>query len=111
MTSVPTDRTFIVTGANTGIGRATAAELARQGGRIHLACRSKDRAQPVLDEIEQAVGPDRAVFLELDLSDLASVRTSAAAFLERDEPLHVLVNNAGVAGQRGITKDGFELAF
>jgi retinol dehydrogenase 12 len=45
------------------------------------------------------------------LADLESVRACAAAFLARDEPLHVLVNNAGVAGRRGLTRDGFELMF
>ena len=47
----------------------------------------------------------------LDLADLASVRRCAAEFLARGEPLHVLINNAGVGGARGLTKDGFELAF
>jgi len=49
--------------------------------------------------------------LPLDLADLASVRTCAEQFLARGEPLHVLINNGGVAGRRGITADGFELAF
>ena len=49
--------------------------------------------------------------LHLDLASLASVRASAAAFLALDEPLHVLINNAGVGGQRGLTADGFELHF
>jgi NAD(P)-dependent dehydrogenase (short-subunit alcohol dehydrogenase family) len=99
-------RTFLVTGANTGIGRATAVDLAARGGRVYLACRSEEKTQPVLDEIG-----DRATFLSLDLGDLASVRACAKAFLDTDEPLHVLVNNAGLAGPRGITPSGFELAF
>jgi NAD(P)-dependent dehydrogenase (short-subunit alcohol dehydrogenase family) len=99
-------RTFLVTGANTGIGRATAVELAGRGGRVYLACRSKEKTQPVLDEIG-----DGAVFLPLDLGDFDSVRACAEDFLARDEPLHVLVNNAGLAGQRGATTSGFELAF
>ena len=49
--------------------------------------------------------------LPLDLASLASVRACAAAFLALDEPLHVLVNNAGLGGQRGLTADGFELHF
>ena len=53
----------------------------------------------------------RSRFLALDLADLASVRAAAAAFLALDEPLHVLINNAGVAGRRGLTRDGFELIF
>ncbi len=99
----------IVTGANTGIGRITAVTLARAGARVWLACRSRDKAQPVIDEIKGAGG--RAEFLALDLADLASVREAAKAFLATGEPLHLLVNNAGLAGQRGKTKDGFELTF
>jgi NAD(P)-dependent dehydrogenase (short-subunit alcohol dehydrogenase family) len=103
-------RTFLVTRANTGIGRATAVALAARGGRVHLACRSEEKAAPVVDEIAAAGGPP-ATFLALDLSDLESVRAGAAAFLERGERLDVLVDNAGVAGQRGTTAQGFELTF
>ena len=102
---------MLVTGANTGIGRATATELARRGARVHVACRSYERARPVLDDIATAHGADAVSFLALDLADLASVRAGAGAYIASGEPLHVLVNNAGVAGQRGMTTDGFELAF
>ena len=98
--------TFLVTGANAGIGRATAVELARRGGRVFAACRSEERARAVLEELGAS-----GVFLSLDLGDLASVRACAKSFLERDEPLHVLINNAGIGGQRGLTADGFELNF
>jgi len=104
-------RTVVITGANSGIGRATANELARRGARVHIACRSRRRAQPVLDEITASCGPDAAAFLELDLSDLASVRAGAAAYVATGEPVHVLIDNAGVAGQKGQTAQGFELAF
>jgi NAD(P)-dependent dehydrogenase (short-subunit alcohol dehydrogenase family) len=104
-------KTFLVTGANTGIGRVTAIELARRGGRVWLACRSESKTRPVLDEIKSAGGRE-AAFLELDLADLASVKRAASAFLASGEPLDVLINNAGVAGQRGATtKQGFELTF
>src|SRR5262245_37527212 len=102
-------KTFLVTGANTGIGRVTAETLARRGGKVFLACRSEDKTRPVLDAIRAAGG--EAEFLALDLGSLASVRASAKAFLDRGEPLHVLINNAGLAGVRGLTKDGFELIF
>ncbi len=104
-------RTFIVTGANTGIGRATAVELARRGGRVHLACRSEQKAQPVVDHINALSGPGSAAFLALNLADLAAVRQAATEYLDRGEPLHVLVNNAGMVAQRGLSVDGFELTF
>jgi len=104
-------RTFLVTGGNTGIGRATAAGLARRGGRVYLACRSQKKGQRAVADIVAATGNAAVAFLPLDLADLASVRRCAEEFLALGEPLHVLINNGGVAGQRGITKDGFELAF
>jgi NAD(P)-dependent dehydrogenase (short-subunit alcohol dehydrogenase family) len=104
-------RTFLVTGANTGIGRATAAGLASRGGRVYLACRSEQKGRAAVAAIVAATGNEAVSFLPLDLGDLASVRGCAEQFLARDEPLHVLINNGGVAGQRGITRDGFELAF
>src|SRR5215467_11125838 len=104
-------RTFLITGANTGIGRATAADLAGRGGRVYLACRSAQKGRDAAAAIAAATGNEAVTFLPLDLADLASVRTCAEQFLARGEPLHVLINNGGVAGQRGITKDGFELAF
>ena len=104
-------RTCLVTGANTGIGRATALELARRGDRVILACRSEAKTQPVVDEIVSETGNDAVGFLALDLADLDSVRTAAETLTGRGEPLHVLVANAGLAGQRGQTAQGFELAF
>lgn len=103
-------RTILITGANSGIGRETALALGRRGAKLYLAGRSEARMQPVIDELREG-GNDQAVFLPLDLGDLASVRACAARFLETGDPLHVLIANAGLAGQRGLTKDGFERAF
>jgi retinol dehydrogenase-12 len=104
-------RAFLVTGANSGIGRATTEALAARGATVILAGRSAATARPVIDQIARETGNDKLRFLTLDLGDLDSVRACAAAFLETGEPLHGLINNAGLAGQRGITASGFELAF
>ncbi|MBE7452963.1 MAG: SDR family oxidoreductase [Kofleriaceae bacterium] len=104
-------RTFVVTGANTGIGKETARDLAARGAHVVLACRSEAKTRPVMDELAAASPGARLDFVALDLGDLDSVRACAAALLARDQPIHVLVNNAGLAGVRGQTKDGFELAF
>jgi len=104
-------RTFLVTGGNTGIGLATARALAKRGGRVHLACRSEQKGQAAVAAVAAEAGSDQVRFLHLDLADLASVRASAQSFLALNEPLHVLINNAGVAGRRALTKDGFELMF
>lgn len=114
MSVVTTDLTnqlFIVTGANTGIGKVTARELARAGARVVLACRSQAKTQPVIEEIQRDVPGAKVEFLALDLGDLASVRAAAEAILARGEPIHGLINNAGLAGAKGLTKDGFELTF
>jgi retinol dehydrogenase-12 len=105
------DRTFLVTGGNTGIGRATATALAAAGGRVYITSRSAEAGAAAVDAITSAAGSQTVWLLPLDLASLASVRDCAAAFLARDEPLHVLVDNAGVGGQRGKTAEGFELHF
>jgi retinol dehydrogenase 12 len=104
-------RVYLVTGANAGIGCATARELASRGGRVHLGCRSRAKGEAAVAAITAATGSDQVRLLLVDLADLASVRKAADEFLRLGEPLHVLINNAGVAGARGRTADGFEIHF
>jgi len=111
MTTDLANKVFIVTGANTGIGKVTAKELARRGAHVILACRSPDKTQPVLDEIKRDTGNANLEYLPLDLGDLAAVRTAATTLAARGLPIHGLINNAGLAGKRGKTKDGFELTW
>ena len=103
--------TFLITGGNTGIGLATAIALAREGGQVYIACRSAAAGEAAVARIKSESGSADVRLLALDLASLSSVRACAAAFLALDEPLHVLVNNAGVGGQRGLTADGFEQHF
>jgi retinol dehydrogenase 12 len=105
------NKLFIVTGANTGIGKITAKELARAGAHVLLACRSKDKTMPVIEEIKREVEHANVEYIELDLGDLASVRRCAEAILARNAPIHGLINNAGLAGKHGLTKDGFEVTW
>jgi NAD(P)-dependent dehydrogenase (short-subunit alcohol dehydrogenase family) len=105
-------KTYVVTGANTGIGRETARGLAKRGASVYLASRSEAKTKPVIDAIAAETGdPGNLKSLALDLADLASVRACADAFLATGEPLHGLINNAGLAGKRGLTESGFEIAF
>jgi NAD(P)-dependent dehydrogenase (short-subunit alcohol dehydrogenase family) len=78
---------------------------------VFLAGRSEPRTLAVIDEIVAQTGNSALEFLSLDLGDLASVWSCANEFLRTGEPLHALINNAGLAGQRGMTESGFELAF
>jgi len=101
----------LVTGSNTGIGEVTARELAGRGAQVWMACRNETKARAAMDRI-RAVHPDADLhFLALDLSDLDAVRNTADAFLESGSRLDVLIANAGLAGQKGLTAQGFELAF
>jgi retinol dehydrogenase 12 len=102
-------RSILITGASSGIGRATALALAARGASLYLAGRSEERHRDVLDAVRAAGASAR--FLSLDLSRLASVRECAERFLALGAPLHALINNAGMAGSRGTTHDGFERAF
>jgi retinol dehydrogenase-12 len=104
-------RTFLITGANTGIGKETARVLAGRGARLYLACRSAESGRGTIDEIAAQTGNRAIELLSLDLGDLDSVRRCAEDFLSTDASLHVLINNAGVAGARGMTASGFERMF
>ena len=104
-------RTFLITGANTGIGKETARALAARGARVHIACRSQAAGRRAIEEIGAQTGSRELELHSLDLGDLDSVRRCAEAFLATGEPLHVLINNAGLAGAHGMTASGFEIAF
>lgn len=103
-------RVAVVTGANSGIGYATARELARKGARVVLACRSERRGGEARDRLLGEVPGANAEFARLDLGDLASVREFATSFPY--DRLDLLVNNAGVmALPYSTTADGFETQF
>ena len=99
----------VITGANTGIGRVTATEIAKRGARVIVATRSEEKTQGVLEDIARAGG--KGEWVALDLGDLASVRRATDEIQKRVERIDILVANAGVGGARGTTKDGFEVHF
>jgi NAD(P)-dependent dehydrogenase (short-subunit alcohol dehydrogenase family) len=105
-------RVVVVTGANSGLGMATARELARAGAQVVMACRNMDKGREAVSRITADV-PDALLNLEaLDLADLASVRDFAQRFSSEHERLDLLINNAGImAPPRRMTKDGFESQF
>jgi NAD(P)-dependent dehydrogenase (short-subunit alcohol dehydrogenase family) len=100
----------IVTGANSGIGRISAEQLARQGALVVLAVRRLAEGKAAAEAIVASAPGARVEVRELDLGDLGSVRRFAATFLAEHERLDFLINNAGVMNTpKGKTKDGFEL--
>ena len=102
----------IVTGANSGIGKATARALASTGARVILACRSTVRGEAALEEISREAGSERVELMELDLASFESVRAFARRFADRYDRLSCLVNNAGViVRERRFSADGYELQF
>ena len=88
------DKTLIVTGANAGIGRATAHQLAAAGATVIMACRSLTRSQPVQDQIIQETGNSNVHLLIVDMSSLESIRSFVETFQGRFERLDALINNA-----------------
>ena len=105
-------KTAIVTGSNTGIGKATALGLAKQGFQVVLAVRDKAKGDAARAEIVAESGNDGVLVMPLDLGEFASIRAFAAAFGERFQRLDVLVNNAGLTTRkRAATKDGLETTF
>ncbi|MGH7963981.1 MAG: oxidoreductase [Candidatus Binatia bacterium] len=107
-----TGKIVIVTGANSGTGYEAAKVLAGKGARIVLACRSREKAEVALRDIQTAHPAAPVEVIELDLASLASIRAFADAFHSRYQALHILLNNAGVmALPYRRTVDGFEMQF
>lgn len=104
-------RACMITGATSGIGRASALELGRTGAKLILVCRNRERGEELVREIQRA-GNSEVELMIADLESLAQIRKLAADFLATKQPLQVLINNAGVFNmKRQLTSDGLEAVF
>jgi NAD(P)-dependent dehydrogenase (short-subunit alcohol dehydrogenase family) len=102
----------LITGANSGHGRAVAGALACRGATVVMACRDAGRAQIACDELRRATATDRISILLLDLSSQRSIRCAVDQFLTEHSALDVLVNNAGAWwADRRVSPDGTELVW
>jgi len=102
----------IVTGANSGIGKATALGLAQMGATIVMVCRNQIKGEEAQNEIKEKSGNDAVDLMLADLSSQASIRQLAENFQQHYQQLHMLINNAGVANlTRRETVDGLEMTF
>ena len=101
-------KTVLVTGANQGIGKASAIALAKMGASVLLLCRNEEKGRAALAEV-QAAGAPRAELVVADLASQAEVRRAAAEVKRKTDRLDVLLNNAGVlVPSRRTTVDGIE---
>lgn len=100
---------MLITGANAGIGLATAHELAKRGAKTYMACRSEDKGMSAVDDVKKLSGSENVHFMQLDLADMASIRAFSKKFHDLENHLSILINNAGVLSPLSRTNDGFEL--
>ena len=110
-TSAEGKRTALVTGANSGLGKAIASALAADQMRVGLVARDRVRGEAALEEIRAATGNDDLHLFVADLADQSAIRALAQEVQERFDRLHLLVNNAGTAfPERRLSPDGVECA-
>ncbi|XP_018603185.1 retinol dehydrogenase 13 [Scleropages formosus] len=105
-------KTVLITGANTGIGKETALDLARRGARVIIACRDMSKADTAAEDIRQKSRNRNVVVKKLNLASLQSVRQLAKDIEENEKRLDILINNAGIMMcPKWTTEDGFEMQF
>ncbi len=105
-------RICVITGANSGIGKITAQELAKKGFDIIMLCRNLDKARPVQQEIQDANPAQKIDLIRCDVASLASVREAANEVHARVDRIDVLINNAGLyIPDEQYSPEGFELTF
>lgn len=107
-----TGKVALVTGANAGIGRVTARELALLGARVFVHGRDAAKVEQAMYEIRSVSGNEAVEGLVADLAEMAQVRDLAQQVKERTDHLNLLINNAGlILGERSVNSQGIETTF
>ncbi|XP_026147615.1 retinol dehydrogenase 12, like isoform X1 [Mastacembelus armatus] len=103
-------KTVVITGANTGIGKETAIDLAKRGAKVIIACRDMEKAEAAVKDVIESSGNENVLCMKLDLADSRSIKEFADAINKGEPKLNILINNAGVmVCPYGKTADGFEM--
>lgn len=106
------NKTCLITGANSGIGKEAAIQLAKMGAHIVIVCRTSEKGEAAASEIQSKSGNGSVEFLVADLSSQASIRNLVSEFTRKHNRLDVLLNNAGIAPKRRqLSADGIEMTF
>lgn len=106
------DKVVIITGANRGIGKEAAKEIAKPGAKVYMACRSLDSANQAKEEIVNETKNQNVFVRHLDLASVDSIINFAEQFKKEESKLDVLINNAGVMSQsKNLTDNGVEMTF
>lgn len=105
-------KNFMITGANSGLGKSVALELLKRGGTVHMVCRNKERAEKAREELVQASGNNEAYLHIVDISNIRQVKSFARSYVASGLPLNVLVNNAGaMLLERSETPEKIDASF
>ncbi|MBN3298917.1 RDH14 dehydrogenase, partial [Amia calva] len=105
------NKTVLITGGNSGIGKETAIALAMRGARVIIACRDLQKAEVAVREIRRKSRSMNVLHMELDLANLRSIRNFCKTFLQKEKRLDILINNAGMPSVLDWTDDGFSMCF
>ncbi|HSB67564.1 MAG TPA: SDR family oxidoreductase [Anaerolineales bacterium] len=109
------DKIIMITGANSGIGKAASIQLAKCGATVVMACRSKERGARALEELRSATGSSQVYLMQVDMSSQISIRQFVNAFIDQSPHLHVLIHNAAnfdhTQKEPTFTEEGLETVF
>jgi len=105
-------KVFLITGANSGLGKEACRALAKLKGEVHMLCRNKEKGEEARQELIADTNSENIFLHQIDVSSMESVRAFANSFLSTEKPIHCLVHNAGIlANARNETPEGNESTF